>query len=725
MNTVPPISSSDIPAYGTFRISIVILVFIALIAGLLLWLIYTGNISRSVKSVASVNPDVDLIEEGIRNLYLADNNFRYFISTGDHARFVDYRINIVKIGTIIDSLQNISNQRNIIPGLKKNIARKTTLSEKYISSKKLSDSLLLLSVSFEQYSPVTPSVQQFSKEEFIRRQKAIISDSLTIEQSTGEKKSFLKKVQGLFKEEKETRISKTSVQRSTTTSDSLISLENENQQSVRLINDIHRFYQVQFEKLIANRNNLYNSEKDLITINNNLIASLDRLFSQARQSEIEFTSEAEKKILDDATRSGRIISYISIFVFITILIILFIVLNYLRKLNRYTVELQAARVKSEQLAIQKSNFLASMSHEIRAPLNTIIGLSEQLNKELLDEDLQKSVSGISRSSELLLETVNQILDYSRLESGKFSFSCHNFNPFNVIGEVIELMTVSLQKKKLTIRYDNQDKGQTLISGDEFRLKQIMINLVDNAIKYSEKGEIVIQARMVEENGKHRLKVKVSDQGIGIPKDQLQNIFIEFIRIEETGKRAWHTGTGLGLSICKRIIEQQDGTIEVTSREGEGSTFVFEIPYNSPLEEKLKPQIAPIKDKEMFPDLKILLAEDDEFSRLLVAKICSNHGIKVTIANSGEEAFDHLLKQDFHCVLTDLNMPAMDGFELVEKIRKIVDPKKSRIPVIATTANVMEKDLQLIIQSGMDGYLLKPYRESELVQAILAASKREH
>jgi signal transduction histidine kinase len=692
--------------------------FLALIFGLIFWFIYSNNLSKTLEKIATINPEVDLVESGIRNLNEADNNFRLFIATGDNNLLNKYKSNLSNIGTVIDSLQSKNNNEKEIPSIKGDITRKSHISDNLFRIKTLTDSLIGLTPNLNKIDLTgKPDVHHFDKNEFIRRHQSITSDSVAIQQNKGEKKSFLKKVKGLFVNENETITTQTIKKRSQAINDSLIQVDTDNLAVISLLEDVHKFYRNQIEAIAISRKVMDEKESEMVQVNSSLIRNLDNLFKKVRQEEIENAGQQKKDLLTKGMKSRRNLTIVAFIVFVTALIILFFVITYLRKLDRYTRELHVAREKSEQMAAQKSNFLSSMSHEIRSPLSNIIGLAEQLNKEDLKDYQKKSLEGITHSSEILLATVNQILDYSVLEAGKLNFTSRNFNPFEIIGQVIEMMALRVEKKKLSVNYLRHGNTATLVSGDDFRLKQVVMNILDNAVKYSDKGQITVDAGLENAGDKLVFQLHISDQGIGIPQDQLQNIFVEFIRLEEKGKRPWQTGTGLGLAICKKLIDLQNGHIEAKSQEGIGTTFSIVIPYDHPAEDKEKHEVQASADFSSLSGKRILIAEDDEFSLLLITKILDEYNILTVSASSGHQAYELLMNEDFDCLLTDINMPEMDGFELVDKIRKISDPQKSMIPIIATTANVMEKDLKQIIISGMNGYILKPYREKELIEAV--------
>jgi signal transduction histidine kinase len=715
--------NTGIPAIGYVKLLIFskfLIIFLALFIALFFGYRSSYKLQQSIDILSRSNPDIDLIEKGISNLYDADNNFRYFIISSDTSYFHSYTSNLRTISILLDSLRSEPNS-HALPDVKNSINKKSSISESYLRLKKITDSLLVMALRFEPYELATFDIPAYDIHNFSILRRSIKVDSISEPQQRPKKVGFLKKVKSLFKDDTISYHSKTIISRSETEHDSNVNRFTSNREEAKLLRDIHSFYKKNLSKYSDGRNRLNNKEAELVAINSNLIASLEEIFQSVKVNELAKSLNIKQESFKASRRSFRNLILIGSIFFLIAIILFFIIANNLRKFKTYSIGLQKAKDESDKLAAQKSNFLASMSHEIRSPLNNIIGFAEQLNTEKLTEDQRNSLHGISTSSELLLLTVNQILDFSTLESGKMRFNCHNFNPCKVIEEVIATNALRVRQKKLALRSLFRMDDSTIVCGDAFRLKQVIINLVDNAIKYSDSGDITIQASVeVNQENKCMLKVQVADHGIGIPEDQLSNVFIEFNRIEETGIRPWQAGTGLGLPICKRIIEQQDGNIEVMSIAGQGTIFSFEIPYDLP-EQKQEAQIikAEVQDFSVLKGMNILLAEDDEFNRLLVSKVCRKHGIVLSTACDGLSALDLFNKQVFDLVLTDVNMPGMDGFELTSSIRNMKEKHKSKIPVLAVTANVMERELNQIIDSGMNGYILKPFREKELLGKILS------
>ena len=389
-----------------------------------------------------------------------------------------------------------------------------------------------------------------------------------------------------------------------------------------------------------------------------------------------------------------------------------VILMDIKRSNRYKLQLIEARNKAEYLAKAKEEFLANMSHEIRTPLNAIIGFSEQLENTTLKSSQRKYLKAVSNAGSHLLNTVNDILDLSKIEAGKLAIDEHPFLMKDVIEEIASILEIKAEEKGLqlnTFIYDNCDE---LIVGDPFRVKQILYNITGNAIKFTEKGFVELKCEGIKGKNSIDYRITITDSGIGIPADKINGIFESFEQAEKSTSRKYG-GTGLGLSISKRITELLNGKITVTSEVGKGSAFTIALPM----------RIASTKEKEInnkdagkksdLHGLEILIVDDEPFNLMLAEIILIKHGAHISVANNGKVALEKIEMQSFDIVLADLHMPEVDGYMLANKIRE----QYLQVPLIALTANVMQNDLEKIRQSGFNDILLKPYKEKELLNMI--------
>ncbi len=404
-----------------------------------------------------------------------------------------------------------------------------------------------------------------------------------------------------------------------------------------------------------------------------------------------------------------------------------------------TADLRIAKEHAEKSERVKRQFLANMSHEIRTPLNAIVGMSHALQRDApADEATRKTyVDAIAGSSDHLLGLVNEILDLSRIEAGKADLTKAPMDPRAVLRDVIGVMRYRAEEKGLLLDADVADAVPIHVLGDATRLNQVLMNLVGNAIKFTEKGNVrITMGRAVfpdmgmapDRPETIGLTCSVSDTGIGVAPDRLVRIFDEFTQAESDHTRRYG-GSGLGLSICKRLVEMQGGTITAESHLGRGSRFFFTIPYTvipagTKVDDK-EPDTQPA-DQQAIPSqaLRILLVEDHKLNVMVAQVELKNAfpGVSIAVAGNGKVALDMLQADDYDLILMDVQMPVMDGCEATRAIRGSAG-EKARIPILAMTANVMEAEVKQCMDAGMDGFIPKPFKQAELVAAIEGAMGR--
>jgi len=383
--------------------------------------------------------------------------------------------------------------------------------------------------------------------------------------------------------------------------------------------------------------------------------------------------------------------------------------------------LSETKQQAEEATKAKSRFLANMSHEIRTPLNGIIGTIDLLQHTPLNAEQEELMLSLKSSSTHLLEIVNDVLDISKIEADKLELFEGPCNLENIIQQVTAISTPRLiaLKKNITLSAAVQPGVESEIIADESRIKQVLINLVGNAIKFTETGEIKLEvnANMIDES-LQELHFAVSDTGIGISDENIQSLFIPFTQIDSTATRK-HSGTGLGLSICRKIIEEMGGRIRVESELGKGSTFKFIIPVQINLVRKSQqPQqrnaAGAISGSEIKP-LKMLVAEDNNMNQLLATKMFKKIGYIIEIANNGKEAVEMTAKYDYDLVFMDIHMPEMDG---IEATQRILNSGRAKVPIIiAMTANAVKEAEAEYLQLGMKDIVTKPFTIDQLRKVL--------
>ena len=370
--------------------------------------------------------------------------------------------------------------------------------------------------------------------------------------------------------------------------------------------------------------------------------------------------------------------------------------------------------KAEHAEKLKENFLANMSHEIRTPLNAIIGFGNQLMKSDLPDKHRGFINNINSASQHLLVLINDILDISKIEQGKMTLEEIDFDFPKSIEESVSVMSQRAEEKNLPLKVHIDPRIQTYLKGDPHRLKQILLNLLGNAIKFTEKGEICIEALLQNETPGHQdLILKVTDTGVGMEKEFLNNLFDKFSQEDRSVTRRYG-GTGLGMSITKHLVELMNGTIEVYSQKNEGTIIKMRLPFRRSDQTLHESADGVIYDNSKLRNCRILLVDDVEMNRMVASAVLADYGVNITEAENGADAVRLLREQPFDLVLMDLQMPVMDGLNATLHIRNEL---RLSIPVIALTASAMRRDNERCFEAGMNDYVTKPFNEEELVGVI--------
>jgi len=382
------------------------------------------------------------------------------------------------------------------------------------------------------------------------------------------------------------------------------------------------------------------------------------------------------------------------------------------------LKLQKAKKEVDQANKTKSVFLSTISHEIRTPLFAIIGFTDLLNKTNLSQKQLDYNKKVKISGQLLLNLVNDVLDITKLEAEKIELNKSPFKLSELINEVCDIESIKAHKKNIKLICNIADNVPNTIIGDKLRLSQILLNLLNNSIKFTDKGRVKLLVNVenlsdLETKNKFNIVFSVKDTGIGMPNDSLKKLFKPFEQIHNTNQRKYG-GTGLGLAISKQLVELMNGEILVESTEGIGSIFNVSIPFKIFKGKIENSENITIKQKTN-EEINILLVEDNDFNAEIIIEQLTDINYKITHAKSGQEAIEILKKEKFHIILMDIEMPKMDGFETMKKIKNL---DVSKAPVIAISAHDLYSEKEKTIKAGMKDYLCKPISIQKLNQAIL-------
>jgi len=383
-------------------------------------------------------------------------------------------------------------------------------------------------------------------------------------------------------------------------------------------------------------------------------------------------------------------------------------------------ELLEAKEKAETANIAKGHFLSNISHEIRTPLNGIIGFIQVLQNMAMLPNQKEYLDLIQLSGRNLMKIVNDILDFSKMESGKLDLIVTDFNPRFLIEDIIKTFTTSSTKRQVDIRARLSEQLPVIIFGDMMRLRQILINLMQNALKFTEKGYVEISADIYSQyDDDIRLLISVKDTGIGIDPVKQRDIFDDFIQVDASITRKYG-GTGLGLSIVKKLVELMGGFIWVESEQFKGSSFFFIVPFRTRLAEQPRFEqqlLEPEKEREPLPPMRILIAEDEPINQMVTQKQLERWNQTVAIANNGAEALELMKTQKFDCILMDIQMPELDGVTATHRIREAEKETGDHITIIAFTAAAMAGDKERFLAAGMDDYISKPIDVDNLYRIL--------
>jgi PAS domain S-box-containing protein len=384
--------------------------------------------------------------------------------------------------------------------------------------------------------------------------------------------------------------------------------------------------------------------------------------------------------------------------------------------------LEAAKEEAERAMHVKSEFLANMSHEIRTPINAVIGMSELLKRTELSEKQQKYIQRMDSASRLLLQIINDILDLSKMEAGRLKLDSQQFVLSELLDTLESMFSVAVAEKKIDLFFNISPDVPNILVSDSLRLSQVLTNLLSNAIKFTDKGYVELNILLVRvptlQEPRHRIRFEVFDTGIGLSEEQVENLFRPFTQADPSTTRKYG-GTGLGLVISNKLVECMGGRIVVDSTRGKGSTFYFELE----LEAKNRDQVlisetkscltADGNNKQAYPDFKkytVLIVEDNMLNQEVILGLLEVTGVALVVAENGRVAIEKMLEQPFDLILMDLQMPEMDGFEAIQRIRDA----GNAVPIVAVSAAVMDSDRMKAMRAGANDYLTKPIDFSALL-----------
>jgi len=661
------------------------------------------TIKNDIKALNQEDNNYQKIDQSISLLYAAENNSRLFIITSDSAYLKAYKGQLNSVSVILSKFEAESNRQAL--SFSSLINKKKIRSDEFINLKMMLDSLLTFSenqLTLKSIPVKKPKATVSRSRQIEKRDSVVLSNNLT------KKRLFKRIADAIANKENDSSIISRSESNTITTLDSL-----NVQEAVPEINNSNTA-----EKFSIVRHELNAAEHRLLKLNERIFSNIQLALQGLKAQEEASAKELKNSIISATSAKFEDVYHLSWgYILIVVALATMIISNLVKLYKTEKKIIQYANLTAET-SKKKGAFLAQVAHEIRTPLNSIIGFSQLIDTNKLEENLKVHINAIKSSSRILLTLVNEILDFSKFESGRITLLNKDFYPIELLDDAIAILSVLAAEKQITISTEFNLDRKISLTGDDFRIKQVAINLITNAVKFTPKnGQITVGCnfeKTTEEKGIFRISVK--DSGVGIAKEHIDTIFDEFIQVETVDSLSRHLGTGLGLAICKRIVDLYGGQISVESILGKGSEFRVSIPLKIAQKTAAEPggKSSDRTKVVVLEGKKMLLVDDTRINLLLLGKIMEKHGIKYDQAPDGKKAYDLFQLNDYDLIITDIHMPEMDGVELTKRIRQNADATKSRVPVLAFTGSSTDENKIYYTGLGMNDILEKPFEESNLI-----------
>ncbi|HWK07542.1 MAG TPA: ATP-binding protein [Puia sp.] len=697
---------------------------------------HTEELMASINALSRFDSGITTLQESISDLYQAENDFRLYTVTYDKVYYLKYCNGLKKIQTAVNSLQKNydapEKELKDRASLENDLKRKLFINKMIVDLKRSIDVALTAALQLDTGKKIAWQLPSpYYKHYKLPLEKLHRTDTVITSQKISKRGGFFHRFRTALSgvNDKDTvtvdRLSATNIQRDS----ALIMIR----KAVRSVEDDYR---ENLKRQLAARNMLNSRDRELVLLNFSLIENLNSMlhsFQRQQQADQELN---KSKAVEIARRSATQLSLIGSLSSLIIVLLLLLTLYNIYRVSLHAKSLLTARLDAERQTIAKSHLLASVSHEIRNPLTAIRGLTELLQNGNWP-DLQKAQIKIIRSaSDMLLSTVNELLDFSKLEAGRMLIHPAPLQPAKLVEEAYAIMKSLAEQKGLVLRMETHELTPGLtVQGDAFRLKQVLLNLTSNAIKFTREGQITIRAfnRATETNawpdrdtGKRTVvHFEISDTGIGIPPDKIQDVFKEYEQVkQEDGSPI---GTGLGLAICQKIVQLHAGSIDVKSELGRGSVFSVKIGFEEihDIEKttipahKIVPVTSLIEDPSpgSLKNKKILLVEDNPLVMQLAILLLEKQDASVVTAEDGARAWTLFKNHHFDMVITDINLPGINGTIIAKNIRSLPDLQKAHVPILALTGDVFGQQIDSYMAAGIDDYIIKPFNRNDFLTKV--------
>ena len=692
---------------GKILLTFLSLVILISIPAIFVRISITSKLERIANLASNVDQNQSKPQQTLLLLQKAEEDFQESLLNPDSVKSNGYKSKLKLAFRNIDTL--LTNNADLSTLTKKQsgeinplYSKKLQLSQKLLVLKHSFDSLLTVYAQFTEEAEDKPTVNIKVK----NTKSNVQTDTDTIRNILTPKKK------GLFGRLKDAIANKNRTEKDVIVINHNKNINTANLTAQRALDSRSADFAKQLQRLQQRNVTMLNMQRQLIMLNSSISGELERIINDLREINYKVADQLKTMAFKNYQETSTLFNKFYLIALFLVVLFAILLIIFIFRLNKSEVSLIKENERSITMAQQKMDLLLHMSHEIRNPLTAIKGFLSIFSKTPLTDRQKEMLDSIRSSSDMLLLTLNDTLDAAKMENSEFKISNDPFNPDFNLHEIIESMSYSAAKKKLTINYNFEGDKKAMVLGDSFRLKQILINLLSNAIKYTSEGNIVVNASL-EENG--LLKVDVSDTGMGISADQQTNLFSKYY---QTTSSKGQIGTGLGLFICKQLIELQNGKITVKSKPGIGTTFSFHIPYAKNLQE-VSNNLSTENMLALLKDVSILAVDDNELNLMLLKAMTRKWNVDFHQVLTAEEALKIVQEGKIKLVLTDIQLPGMNGYELLEAIRGLKN-SVSQIPVIAVSGVSGLSVESEVGHNKFSGFVSKPFVERDLAAEILKA-----
>ncbi|PYF77063.1 hybrid sensor histidine kinase/response regulator [Pedobacter nutrimenti] len=681
-------------------------------------LIVRDSISKKLENISKVayhsQRDEARPQQALLFLHQAEDDFQESMVSTDTGAATNYKLKLSSAFNEIDTLVRENKDTSRLSA-----EQRKKVQHWYYKKLQLSDKLALLKHSFDSLLTVYADFKQAGAKPQLSYIKDVhASNKTTKSKSDTIKKEIEVKRKGFFSRIKDAIANKDGGNRT-----GVIEI-NHNQTNKIVDSTIRKIvdrdkdnYVKKLQELQGKNLKLLNMQRELINLNSRITGELERIINDLKEINYNISDEFKSMAFKSYEESTALLNKFYLVALFLVLVFATLLIIFVIKLDKSEILLRKENERSVIIAQQKMDLLLHMSHEIRNPLTAIKGFLYIFSQTSLSKRQSDMLDSIRLSSDMLLGTLNDTLDAAKMENSEFKINNDPFNPDFTLKAVIESMEFSATKKKLSLDYHFEGDKEAVLLGDGFRLKQIIINLLSNAIKYTATGGVTVQAKLFKEGDQDKLQVDVIDTGAGIPADQQANLFSKYYQTNSAkGKR----GTGLGLYICKQFVKLQGGKIHVKSAADKGSTFSFYIPYKR-ADQQTDNGVKQVSEDplSLLNGISILAVDDNELNLKFLEMMTSKWNIKFFKAADGKQALEIIAREDIKIVMTDLQMPEMDGHELIKAIKGLKAPL-NRMPVIVISGETQPAQVNNLRKLGFAGFVNKPFVESELIDQIVKA-----